>query len=49
MGLDYHHEQVASIIATQQSRPGALLPILHDIQDALGSSLLNRSHRSPLR
>lgn len=36
MGLDYHHEQVASIIATQQNRPGALLPILHDIQDALG-------------
>lgn len=36
MGLDYNHEQVASIIATQQNRPGALLPILHDIQDALG-------------
>ena len=36
MGLEYNHEQVASLIATQQSRPGALLPILHDIQDALG-------------
>ena len=29
-------EQIASIIAAQQNRPGALLPILHDIQDALG-------------
>lgn len=28
-------EQVASIIATHQDRPGALLPILHAIQDAL--------------
>jgi formate dehydrogenase subunit gamma len=36
MSLDYDHQQVASIIAAQQSRPGALLPILHDIQDALG-------------
>jgi formate dehydrogenase subunit gamma len=36
MSLDYDHEQIASIIATQQSRPGALLPILHDVQDALG-------------
>lgn len=36
MSLVHHHEQVASIIATQQNRPGALLPILHDIQDALG-------------
>ena len=32
----YNHEQVAVIIAAQQSCPGALLPILHDIQDALG-------------
>jgi formate dehydrogenase subunit gamma len=29
-------EQIASILAAQQSRPGALLPILHDIQDAFG-------------
>ncbi|MDO8208645.1 MAG: NAD(P)H-dependent oxidoreductase subunit E [Gallionella sp.] len=29
-------EQVASIIATHQDRPGALLPILHAIQDAMG-------------
>lgn len=36
MSLIHHHEQIASIIATQQSRPGALLPILHAIQDALG-------------
>jgi len=36
MSLGYSHEQVAAIIATQQSRPGALLPILHDIQHALG-------------
>jgi formate dehydrogenase subunit gamma len=36
MSLEYNHQQVASIIAAQQSRPGALLPILHDIQDALG-------------
>ncbi|MGA7750102.1 MAG: formate dehydrogenase subunit gamma [Gallionella sp.] len=36
MSPDYDHEQVAAIIATQQSRPGALLPILHAIQDALG-------------
>lgn len=31
-----NHEQIAAIIAAQQHRPGALLPILHDIQDALG-------------
>ena len=30
------HEQIASIIATQQNRSGALLPILHGIQDELG-------------
>ena len=36
MSLAYNREQVAAIIAAQQSRPGALLPILHDIQDALG-------------
>ena len=36
MSLAYSHEQVAAIIALQQDRPGALLPILHDIQDALG-------------
>ena len=36
MSLGYSHEQVAAIIAAQQSRPGALLPILHDIQHALG-------------
>lgn len=29
-------KQIAAIIATQQSRPGALLPLLHAIQDALG-------------
>jgi formate dehydrogenase subunit gamma len=34
MSLDYDHQQVDLIIAAQQSRPGALLPILHDIQDA---------------
>ena len=31
-----HSEQVAAILAAQRDRPGALLPILHDIQDALG-------------
>ena len=31
-----HSEQVATILAAQRDRPGALLPILHDIQDALG-------------
>ncbi len=36
MSLAYNHEQVAAIIATHLSRPGALLPILHGIQDALG-------------
>ncbi len=36
MSLAYKHEQVAAIIAAQQGRPGALLPILHDMQDALG-------------
>jgi formate dehydrogenase subunit gamma len=36
MSQSYNHEQVAAIIATQLSRPGALLPILHAIQDALG-------------
>jgi formate dehydrogenase subunit gamma len=36
MILDYNFEQVVSIIAKQQHRSGALLPILHDIQDALG-------------
>lgn len=36
MSLDYNHQQVDSIIAAQLSRPGALLPILHGIQDALG-------------
>ncbi len=36
MSQAYNHEQIAAIIATQQDRPGALLPILHDIQDALG-------------
>ena len=36
MNLAYSHEQVAAIIAAQQNRPGALLPILHGVQDALG-------------
>jgi formate dehydrogenase subunit gamma len=36
MSQSYNHEQVATIIATQLSRPGALLPILHAIQDELG-------------
>lgn len=36
MSLDSSREQITSIIAAQQSRPGALLPILHAIQDALG-------------
>jgi formate dehydrogenase subunit gamma len=36
MSSAYNHERVAAIIAIQQGRPGALLPILHDIQDALG-------------
>ncbi len=36
MSLGYNHQQVDSIIAAQLSRPGALLPILHGIQDALG-------------
>jgi formate dehydrogenase subunit gamma len=29
-------EMIAAIIATRQGRAGALLPILHDIQEALG-------------
>jgi formate dehydrogenase subunit gamma len=36
MSLTHNHKQVAAIIATQQDRHGALLPILHAIQDALG-------------
>lgn len=36
MSLDYDHQQVDFIIAAQQNLPGALLPILHDIQDAFG-------------
>ncbi|HUX82636.1 MAG TPA: NAD(P)H-dependent oxidoreductase subunit E [Halothiobacillus sp.] len=30
------HEEVAGIIEQQRARPGALLPILHAIQDAVG-------------
>ena len=29
-------EQITALIAAHQDRPGALLPILHAIQDALG-------------
>ena len=36
MGLNYNLEQISSIIARHQERPGALLPILHAIQDELG-------------
>ena len=36
MSLNNKHQRVASIIAAQQDHPGALLPILHDIQDAFG-------------
>lgn len=36
MSLAYSHEQVAAIIAAQANRPGALLPILHEILDAFG-------------
>lgn len=36
MSLDYDHRRVDSIIVAQQSRPGALLPILHDIQEVIG-------------
>jgi formate dehydrogenase subunit gamma len=36
MSLDYGHEQITSIIAAQKGHPGALLPILHAIQDELG-------------
>ena len=32
----HHTEQVTSILAAHQGQSGALLPILHDIQDALG-------------
>lgn len=31
-----HTEQVSYILTTHRDQPGALLPILHDIQDALG-------------
>lgn len=34
--MHYHPERIASIIAMHQDRPGALLPILHAIQDATG-------------
>src|SRR5665647_466521 len=36
MNPAHQAEQIAAILAAQQSRPGALLPILHDIQDAFG-------------
>lgn len=36
MNLTRQPEQIACIIAAQQRRPGALLPILHEIQHALG-------------
>jgi formate dehydrogenase subunit gamma len=36
MNPDRNSEQLSSIIAAEQSRPGALLPILHAIQDAFG-------------
>lgn len=36
MNLASHTESIASILSSQQNRPGALLPILHDIQEALG-------------
>ncbi|MGA9665146.1 MAG: formate dehydrogenase subunit gamma [Gallionella sp.] len=36
MSAAYKPEMIAAIVATRQNRPGALLPILHDIQDALG-------------
>lgn len=36
MSLDYDQQQLASIIAAQRSRPGALLPILHNIQEVFG-------------
>jgi formate dehydrogenase subunit gamma len=36
MSPDFDPTKVAAIIATQRHRPGALLPILHDIQHALG-------------
>jgi formate dehydrogenase subunit gamma len=36
MNPAYKPEMIAAIIATHQDRPGALLPILHAVQDALG-------------
>lgn len=36
MNLTYHPEKIAALIATHQHLPGALLPILHAIQDATG-------------
>lgn len=36
MGTDYNREQIASIIATHRDSPGALLPILHAVQNAMG-------------
>jgi len=34
--MSQHPQQIASIIAIHQDRPGALLPMLHAIQDATG-------------
>jgi formate dehydrogenase subunit gamma len=36
MNLTNSYKQIADILVAQQHRPGALLPILHDVQDALG-------------
>ena len=36
MSPAYNPQQLAAIIAAQQDNPGALLPILHDIQDTFG-------------
>jgi formate dehydrogenase subunit gamma len=36
MSPAYKPELIEAIISTRRGRPGALLPILHDVQDALG-------------
>lgn len=36
MNPDYDFERVAAILVRQKNKPGALLPILHDVQAALG-------------
>ena len=44
-----HAEIIAQVLAEERSRPGALLPILHAIQDRLGFIPPRAWPRSPTR